>query len=125
MSAKAPQILNIDSLATPMRVLTLGGVEYPVLDLTVENFIATSVSAERMKAAGAGGVEQIKETIEMLRRSIPTMPEGALEKLSIEKIGVVVQFVQGVLDPEILNPSASVPTTGSEVVPVEGEVKKD
>jgi hypothetical protein len=102
------KVLNIDELAPqPVKSLTLKGVEYPVPEMTVDNFLLTSKAAEDMKNAGANAREQIEETIKMIVRSLEIAKSDsrheklvtALRTLSITQLGVVVRFIQEDYDP--------------------------
>lgn len=87
------KLLNLDSLAKPKRTLRLGGVDYAVNGMTVENFIETSRIAEKM-ASDAPLSEQISEAIEMILRAIPSMQRETLQKLDFEVINVIIDFVR-------------------------------
>ena len=91
------KILNIDAISAPNRILSLAGKDYPIDDLTVENFIATTKEAERLKDEKNQGV-QMEATIDMIMRSIPTIERGTLTALSLDKLLIIVRFVQGEMD---------------------------
>lgn len=103
------KILNIDSLATTPRVLHLGGTEYPIDELTVENFIATTKEAEKLKDEKSQAV-QMEATVDMIVRSIPGVPREKLLKLSLDNLLTIVRFVQGSLEDD----TAGVTDTGEE-----------
>lgn len=89
--------LNLDALAKTNRTLTLGGVDYEVVEMTVENFIETTKAAQKL-GDSAGVVEQMEAAIDMILRSIPSMDKGVLGKLSLEQLTTIVKFVRGELD---------------------------
>jgi hypothetical protein len=95
------KVLNIDSIVKPVsRALNLGGVEYVVKDMTVENFMETTKAAEELKARAAGAVDQVTATIDMILRFIPDLPREKLRPLTFEQLGTIVAFVQGDFDPD-------------------------
>jgi hypothetical protein len=91
------KVLNIESLEVPKKSLTLGGVDYPVEELSVENFIVTTQEAKRLEGETDHGVQMVA-TVDMIMRSIPTIPREKLTALSIEQLVVIVKFVQGSLE---------------------------
>lgn len=87
------KILNIDSFAKDERSVKLGGVEYPIVEMTVENFIETSKQAAALEDASL--VDQIEATIVMIMRSIPTVPESVLRGIKLEHLKTIVAFIRG------------------------------
>ncbi len=87
------KILNIDSFAKDERSVKLGGVEYPIVEMTVENFIETSKQAAALEEATL--VEQIEATIVMIMRSIPTVPEATLRAIKLEHLQTIIAFIRG------------------------------
>ena len=95
------KILNLDTLPTraPKRSITVGGVSYDVLDMDVEGFIETNLAAERLEA-NTDPKAQMVEMIASVKRAVPGVPDEVLNKLSIEKLGVLVAFIRGMFDPD-------------------------
>lgn len=90
----ATKILNLDSIKPAhTRVVQLFGEQHEVLDMTVENFIATGDDAQKMKEKPLH--EQMKTTIEMICRSIPTAPADRLGRMSLEQLAVITAFIRG------------------------------
>lgn len=89
--------LNLDALAKTNRTITLGGKEYVVEEMTVENFIETTKAAEKL-GDNATFIEQMEAAIEMILRSVPTIERDVLKKLSLEQLTTIVKFVRGDLD---------------------------
>lgn len=87
------KILNIDSLATEKRFVRISGVEYPIVDMTVQHFIETSKMANDLE--GATILEQVEATVKFLQRSVPELPEATIRALSLENMQVIVSFVRG------------------------------
>lgn len=87
------KILNIDSFAKDERSIKLGGVEYPIKEMTVDNFIETTRQALTLENANL--VEQVEGTITMIRRSIPTVPDEILRNIKLEHLQVITAFIRG------------------------------
>lgn len=94
------KILNLDSLAKTIRTFTLGGEEYPVEEMTVENFIETTKQANEIQKMGEDATfsDQLEATVKMIQRSVPTCPTEKLRRLSIEQLVTVSKFLRGELD---------------------------
>lgn len=92
--------LNIEALAQTNRTLTIAGVEYPVEEMTVENFIETTKAADRL-GENPTYREQIDATIEMIMRSVPSVPREVLMKLGLSHLSAIVKFIRGDLDEEV------------------------
>lgn len=110
---KQAKFLNLQKLDDGAeRVLQIGGKEYPIVEMTVKNFLETSrVAAELGDEATMG--EQIEATIGMILRSVPTLKRELLEDLSMTKLARITAFVRG--DDIEEEPAAE---------PVEGEAGK-
>jgi hypothetical protein len=95
------KILNLDTLPTksPKRAITLGGVAYDVQEMSVEDFIETNLAAERLEADN-NPKTQMAEMVASVRRAVPTVPEAELNKLPLEKLGILVAFIRGIFDPD-------------------------
>lgn len=89
--------LNIEALAATNRTLTIGGKEYPVVEMTVENFIETTKAAEKL-GTNPTYMEQVEATIEMIMRSVPSLSREVLLKLSLEHLSTIVKFIRGDMD---------------------------
>jgi hypothetical protein len=88
------KILNLDKLNTnEQRKLVIGNVSYPVEEMTVENFIATTKAAEDIKDDSLA--VQIEATVDMICRSVPTIDSAILKKLSLDQLNMIVAFVRG------------------------------
>lgn len=97
--------LNLDALAKTNRTITLGGKDYEVVEMTVENFIETTKAAEKL-GDSASFVEQMEAAIEMILRSVPTIERNTLNRLSLEQLTTIVKFVRGDLDSTEAPPQA-------------------
>lgn len=89
--------LNLDALAKTNRTLTIGGINYEVVEMTVENFIETTKAAQKL-GDSAGIVEQMEAAIDMILRSIPGMEKSVLSNLNLEQLMTIVKFVRGEMD---------------------------
>lgn len=89
------KILNVDALSKQEREIVLGGNSYPVEEMSVENFIATTRKAEEL-AKGEGSIaDQIESAVELVHRSVPTAPLELLRRVSLTNLQTLVQFVRG------------------------------
>lgn len=92
------KILNLDKLVETQRgnqrLLTINGVPYPIQDMSVDNFIQTTLDAERV-AKDDSLAEQIKATADMICRSVPSLPRDVLGKYTLPVLSTIVQFVRG------------------------------
>lgn len=95
------KILNLDDLptSTPLRQITLKGVTYDVLEMSVEGFIETNLAADRLEGVTDLQI-QLDETVASILRACPTVPREVLTKLPLEKLGVLAQFIRGLFDPD-------------------------
>lgn len=108
------KILNIDNFASKeKRVLTIAGVDYPVEEMSVENFIQTTRAAEKLSGEESVAT-QVEATIEMICRSVPGIDNKMLTKLSLSQLQTIVTFVRG----------EEVEGTETTEEEQEGEVKK-
>lgn len=90
------KILNLDKIAPqPSRSIVLGEASYPILPMTVENFVVTSNRVEEMNTNNATYAEQVQGTVEMILRSVPTLPREALMSRSLEELNAIATFVRG------------------------------
>ncbi len=93
-----PKILNLDKLAeasaATQRALKINGKDYPIHGMTVDNFIQTSLDAERI-AKAESVVEQIQATIDMICRSVPSLPREVIGGYSLEVLSSITIFVRG------------------------------
>lgn len=93
------KLLDIDKLAKGRRTILLGGKEYPVLDMTVENFIETTEESRKLEAnKDATLVDQVRVTLGVIRRSIPDAPVEDLNRLTLDQLILVAKFIRGELD---------------------------
>lgn len=89
------KVLNLDKLVpNEGRELVIAGVTYPVLGMTVGNFIQTTRAAEKM-GENTSIADQIEATVEMILRSVPSIPREVLAQLSLEQLQTIVAFVRG------------------------------
>jgi hypothetical protein len=88
------KILNLDKLVEEKRYLKLFGKEYLIEEMTVDNFLVTNDEADKLKDENSIP-KQVDATVKMLNRSIPSCPEDVLRKLPLSQLQVVVAFVRG------------------------------
>lgn len=121
------KVLNLDVLSPKSsRVLILGGVEYQLLEFSVEDYIETSLQIEQAEAAAPAPADADEETLEQkararfelfmteIQKRIPTITREVLVKLQIEQLAAVHQFVNGVDPDTIAKMFEGVPATEAE-----------
>ena len=91
------KVLNLDQLveSKAARVIKMFGKEHNVPDMTVENYVETTLAAEKLDTEATSGVSHIEATIAMICRSIPTLAVENVKKLSLEQMQALVRFVRG------------------------------
>lgn len=92
------KILNLDKLVTSdekLRELVVAGVGYPIVPMSVANFIETTRSVERLMLPGTTVADQIEATMDMIGRSIPTLPREVLCAFDLEKLDMIATFARG------------------------------
>lgn len=91
------KVLNLDKLSTKgQRQLRLGGVDHTVLPMTVGNYVETTLAAERMVDAGDTSFStELRETVAMIRRSVPSASEEELSGLELQQLRAIVEFIKG------------------------------
>lgn len=89
------KILNIDTLSSDPRTFVLDGVEHEVLEMSVENFIATTKQAEMLQNTDAALTAQVEAAVDLIQRSVPTVSRESLFKLKLRHLQTIVAFVRG------------------------------
>ena len=110
------KVLNLDKLSTKgTRVLRLAGTDYAVHPMTVGNYVETTMAAERMVDTGdASLLTELRETVAMIRRSVPDAPQDVLSNLELAQLRAIVDFIKG--DDSVAD---------SQAAPAEGEDPKN
>ena len=110
------KVLNLDKLsAANKRELIIGGMSYPILEMTVTNFIETTKKAQEISEAPME--VQIEATIELVLRSVPSITAEQLRGIPLEQLKAIVAFVRGEDDIPGVESDEAAPTA-------EGEEKK-
>lgn len=104
------KFLNLDEIAAPEKTVKIGGKEYQVLDMTVENFIETTRATQSGKEATPD--EQFEQAVKMLSRYIPDAPVETFKRLTFEKLNVLMKFVTGELEAEAGSTEGAAETGG-------------
>lgn len=92
----ATKVLNLDKLSkATTRQLTINGVNYPIEAMTVENFIETSRTVERLVKGDPSLADQVEATVDMICRAVPSVPREALVKYELELLNTIATFVRG------------------------------
>jgi hypothetical protein len=88
------KVLNLDKLGLVTRKVILFGEKHSVVDMTVSNFIETTMKAESLEAEDSP-VKQVESAIEMVIRSIPTADSAKLKLLNLDQLKAIVEFIRG------------------------------
>lgn len=89
------KMLNIDKVVPKeKKELNIGGTSYVVEPMTVANFVKTTQAADDLGENASVG-EQVAATIDMVKRSVPTLPQEILDQLSLEQLQTIVAFIRG------------------------------
>jgi hypothetical protein len=106
-------LLNLDDLAKVEKSLKLKGKKYPIVELSVENFIAAMKEAEELDAKGDLKLhENIARTVQHIARVIPTLPEEDIRGLTVPQLTALVAFVNGTVQEQGAKPASTEPQTG-------------
>jgi hypothetical protein len=86
------KILNVDELAPVEKKISIKGVEYDVVERTVEQVIQ-AVKAEKELAKDGNGEERMNLFIRMIGAAIPDLPESTIRNLPVRSLMVIMDFV--------------------------------
>jgi hypothetical protein len=94
------KILNLDALPpTPeeaKREIQIGGVTHPILDMSVNDFIATTREAMSMaQDENATVADHMEVTIRMITRMVPTLTAADLGGYKLKQLSAIASFVRG------------------------------
>lgn len=89
------KLLNLNQLsAKEMREVQIGSRTYPVREMSVEDFIETTRVAEAMEQE-TSYAKQLNATVELIKRSIPSIETSVLFSLSLEQLKGLAAFTRG------------------------------
>jgi hypothetical protein len=89
------KLLNLNQLsAKETREVQIGAKTYLVKEMSVEDFIETTRVAEAMEHEPSYA-KQLKATIDLIQRSIPTIETSVLVSLSLEQLKGLAAFTRG------------------------------
>lgn len=90
------KILNLDQFSTTTdRILKIKGVDYPIDEMTVANFIETTRTVQKLSSDDASIADQIEATIDAICRCVPSLPRKTIEGYSLEVLKKISEFVRG------------------------------
>lgn len=91
----ATKILNIAELASKeVRVLRVNGVDHPVREMSVEDFIETTLAAERLDGEQSI-VKQLEATFDLILRAVPTIEKDVLKGMTLDQLQAMTAFIRG------------------------------
>lgn len=89
-------ILNIDDFAKTTRQINMGGIAYPVEEISVQQFIDKMKIAENLEKSET--VQQVSTSFEAavlaVSQSIPTMPVEMIRNFTLPAIAAVLAFIR-------------------------------
>jgi len=88
------KLLNLDDFAGEERALVLGGVEYPMVEMSVKEFVEVT-SNESLMDEDMPLSEQVRLSIEMIQRRFPTCPKEKLDALNLSQLTAILDFARG------------------------------
>lgn len=108
------KLLNVDALSSEQRTLEIGGVQYVVNEMNVENFIATTKDAEMLQDSNAPLTAQVESAVALVQRSVPDCPREILMRVPLRHLQVIVGFVRGDEVEAMPEAETSEPGTGKQ-----------
>lgn len=114
--SKSTKILDLDKFGGDAeRTITIAGIEYPVIEMTFDNFVETTKQAQRLQAdPKTTTADHMEASISMIQRTVPSIPTEVLRGLSLVKLGVIVKFLHGELDAELDRTAEEAAQAGGE-----------
>jgi len=91
------KLLNLDDLATVDRAVTIKGVRYAMVDLSVGDFIKNSREFKHVTPASPAD-QQFEVMVAMVCRSFPTMTAEVASGLTFPQVKALSDFINA--DPE-------------------------
>lgn len=89
------KLLNLNQLsAKEHREVQIGETVYKIKEMSVEDFIETTRVSEAMEKETSYAV-QLKETISLIKRSIPDIDVQLLMGLSLDQLRGLTAFIRG------------------------------
>lgn len=88
--------LNLDEVSKGDRVVKIKGVEYPVIELSVGEFVETLKLGKKLETV-TDPVDQFELNVSAIRKYIPTIPIEVLNGLSLDQLRALSDFARGEL----------------------------
>lgn len=121
------KIFNVDALAKEERAITLGGVNHPVIDMSVDAYLATMKLANELdKPENKDSQEaQINAVVNTICLAVPSISAEVLRSLPFDQMNAISQFVRGEV-PDVLKDAVITQVTTEETIEAEKlEAKND
>lgn len=112
------KLLNLDTLAPPVKQFSLSGVQYEVKPLTVGGYIKKQQEAKNVTETD-DPAEQMERAVDMIADAVPGLDKAKIETLTMPQISALIEFIVSnpIEDAETKNDAASadagVPATGN------------
>jgi phage FluMu protein gp41 len=108
------KLLNLNQLNPKEgREVQIGEKTYKVREMSVEDFIETTKVAEKMETE-TSYANQLSETMNLIKRSIPDIEGSVLMGLSLEQLRALTSFIRGTDPATIMAAHESLETETAE-----------
>lgn len=89
------KLLNIDALKKEERIITLGGISYPMKDMSVADFISISTMAEESDAKeNQTAADRVMFLVDSVAVSFPTCPKEILMACDFDSLNIIAAFAR-------------------------------
>ena len=86
------KILNVDELTPVDKKIEIKGVQYEVVDRTVEQVIQ-AIKAEKKLENSPNQEERMQMFVDMIKAAIPTLPVETIKNLPVRSLMLIMNFV--------------------------------
>lgn len=90
------KLLNLDKVAPKTgKAITIGGVNYEIMPISVGAFVKKTKEAEEyMKAGGGDPLREISMILDLISECVPAAPRYVLESLTLPQLQVIADYIQ-------------------------------
>jgi hypothetical protein len=102
---------DLDAVVPDEVVIKLGGKEYPLKPVSVDDFIKNSKMLQAIEGAASDLEATLAHTIDLLTRAFPTMSEAIIRKMSMLQMNKLVELAHGMNGQKAAEASAAAVAT--------------
>lgn len=90
------KLLNLDKIAaTTDKAILIGGIQYPIVPISVGAFIKKTQEAEEyVKSGQQDPAREINIILDLISECVPTAPRYAIESLSLHQLQKIAEYIQ-------------------------------